>query len=132
MQLLPLRLLPGQDLRQALEKAAKQEWPLPAFVLAGIGSLDQCRLRFANEAIEASIPGPLEILTLSGSVSAAGAHLHMSVSDAEGRVYGGHVCHGNTIRTTGEVLLAQLPGWSMTREYDAVTGSNELLVARNG
>lgn len=33
---------------------------------------------------------PLEILSRSGSLSASGAHLHVTVSDASGRVYGIH------------------------------------------
>jgi predicted DNA-binding protein with PD1-like motif len=52
----------------------------------------------------------------------------MSVSDSRGRVFGGHVGYGNTIRTTAEVLLALLQEWSLSREHDAATGFNELVV----
>ncbi|MES2889626.1 MAG: PPC domain-containing DNA-binding protein [Pseudomonadota bacterium] len=130
--LLPLRLLPGQDLRRALENLAAGEAFHAAFVMAGIGSLVQGQLRYAGESSEATVAGPLEILSLSGTLSRSGAHLHMSVSDALGRVCGGHVCYGNTIRTTAEVLLAPLPGWSLEREYDAATGFNELVVRAIG
>lgn len=67
-------------------------------------------------------------MTLGGTVSAAGAHLHMSVADGAGRVLGGHVAHGCTVRTTAEVLLLLLPEWSFARELDAATGFAELVV----
>jgi len=130
MQLFPIRLSPGVDLRRALEIIAADHANASAFVVAGIGSLVEARLRYAGEPAETRVAGPLEILSLSGSLSAAGAHLHMSVSDASGRVVGGHVNFGNVVRTTAEVLLALLPEWSLTREHDAATGFDELVVRR--
>jgi predicted DNA-binding protein with PD1-like motif len=132
MQLLPIRLPPGADLRRSLEEVAMMQAAGSAFVVAGIGSLGDARLRYAGEASESTIPGPLEILAISGTLSASGAHLHMSVSDAGGRVYGGHVGYGNVIRTTAEILLAPLEDWSLTRELDSATGFNELVVRRRG
>lgn len=130
MEFLPIRLSPGADLRRALEQAIENPSPGSAFVVSGIGSLVEARLRFAGESAEARLAGPLEILSLSGSLSASGAHLHMSVSDASGRVYGGHVGYGSTVRTTAEVLLAPLVHWSLTREHDATSGFDELVVRR--
>jgi uncharacterized protein len=119
----PLRLNPGDDLRGALEAPAAT-----GFVVAGIGSLSQAQLRFAGEAAPTSLAGPLEILTLSGSLTPAGAHLHASVADASGRVWGGHVCAGCTVRTTAELLIAPLPAGSLGRAFDAATGYAELVI----
>ena len=130
MHLLPIRLSPGTDLRRALEEIAATSEAQSAFVVAGIGSLTQATLRYAGEATEVEIKGPLEILSLSGTLSASGAHLHASISDASGRVYGGHLCHGSEIRTTAEVLLAPLKDWSLTREHDPATGYQELVIRR--
>ena len=130
MQLQPIRLSPGADLRRALEGLVGSQNADSFFVVAGIGSLVQATLRYAGESTESTLAGPLEILSVSGSLSPAGAHLHMSVSDARGRVYGGHVCYGNEVRTTAEVLLAVLPNGSLTREHDPRTGFNELVVRR--
>lgn len=120
--------MPGQDLRRALEDMATSEAFRCAFVIAGLGSLVQGQLRHAGEMSETAVTGPLEILNLSGTVTGSGAHLHMLISDASGRVCGGHVCYGNTIRTTAELLLAPLPEGSLEREYDPATGFNELVV----
>jgi len=130
MQALPLRLPPGADLRQALEAAARRPEVGAAFVVSGIGSLTQARLRFAQADVETVIEGPLEILSLSGSLADNGVHLHMAVSKADGTVLGGHVGHGCVIRTTAEILLALLPDWQLTRAHDAGTGYQELLARR--
>lgn len=128
MPFLPLRLSPGTDLRRALEALPAAHGTDSAFVVAGIGSLVQASLRYAGRADNVTLAGPLEIVSLSGTLSAAGAHLHVSVSDAAGCVFGGHLGHGSTVRTTAEVLLALLPHGTLTREYDAATGFKELLV----
>jgi predicted DNA-binding protein with PD1-like motif len=128
MNALPLRLNPGDDLRAAIEAAVAAQGCRAAFVLAGIGSLAATRLRFAGAEQAGTIEGDVEILSLSGSVSSQGAHLHISVSDAAGRVLGGHVAPGCTVRTTAELLLALLPEWDFTREPDARTGYSELVL----
>lgn len=124
----PLRLRPGDDLRRALEAAVGACGFDSAFVVSGIGSLVDARLRFAGDDKETLVTGPLEIVSLSGTLSASGVHLHMAVSDACGRVHGGHVGHGNTVRTTAEVLLAVLPDATLAREFDPDTGFQELVI----
>jgi predicted DNA-binding protein with PD1-like motif len=90
------------------------------------------QLRLANEVSEQHLSGPLEIISVSGSISPEGAHLHMSVADAQGRVIGGHVCKGCEVRTTAELLVAELPGYRLSREHDPATGFKELVVHRAG
>jgi predicted DNA-binding protein with PD1-like motif len=126
MQALPLRLRPGDDLRAAIEEACAGSGA--AYVLQGIGSLSGAMLRFAGRPHADAIAGDLEILTLAGSVSPDGAHLHMTVADAQGRVLGGHVAPGCVVRTTAELLLAVLPGHAFGRAIDAATGYPELVV----
>ena len=101
-----------------------------AFVVAGIGSLSSLSLRFAAAPEESRRSGAFEILGLSGSLSASGAHLHMSVADEQGQVAGGHVGYGNTVRTTAEILLALLEDWHLSRAPDAATGYRELQLRR--
>lgn len=129
MQTHPVRLSPGDDLRGALENTLRALDLEAAFVLQGIGSLSVAQLRFAGAGQATELRGDLEILTLAGSISPDGAHLHMSVSDAHGHVYGGHVTPGCTVRTTAEILLALLPEHRFAREHDAATGYVELVVS---
>jgi predicted DNA-binding protein with PD1-like motif len=94
MRHLPLRLRPGQDLRRTLEASVADQGCDAAFVLSGIGSLSTTRLRLAGTNDSLQIDGDVEILTLAGSVSATGSHLHISVADAAGLVKGGHAGYG--------------------------------------
>jgi predicted DNA-binding protein with PD1-like motif len=128
MQPFPLRLLPGQDLRSALEAQLTEHGGSAAFVLQGIGSLSVAQLRLAGADQPTELRGDLEILTLAGTLAADGAHLHMSVSDAQGRVTGGHVAAGCVVRTTAEILLALLPDHAFSREPDDGSGFRELVV----
>ena len=132
MQTLPIRLTPGQDLRQALEAAVRGQNCQAAFVLSGIGSLSTAGLRFAGAEQAQRLVGDMEILSLAGTVAVDGvrssSHLHMALSTATGAVLGGHVAAGCIVRTTAEELLALLPEWAFTRELDAQTGFDELVV----
>jgi predicted DNA-binding protein with PD1-like motif len=124
----PLRLFPGDDLRAALEDVLRQVNLSAAFVIQGIGSLSVAQLRFAGNEQPTELRDDLEILTLAGSLSSDGAHLHMSVADPRGRVSGGHVGHGCIVRTTAEILIALLPEHRFSRERDADSGFMELVV----
>jgi len=126
--MLPLRLRPGDDLRSALDAALAEHGAAAAFVVAGIGSLREARLRFAGREVLQHAVGDLEILTLAGTLGAGGSHLHASLSDADGRVFGGHVAPGCIVRTTAEILLAVLDDMAFTREPDPATGYTELVI----
>jgi predicted DNA-binding protein with PD1-like motif len=97
-------------------------------VLQGIGSLSVAYLRLAGAPRATELRGDLELLTLAGSLSPDGVHLHMAVADAQGRVLGGHVAPGCIVRTTAEVLLALLPAHRFSREQDAESGFRELVI----
>lgn len=128
MEMLPVRLPPGADLRLALEDLLHQHQSAAAYVLQGIGSLSVAQLRFAGRSGPTELRGDLEILTLAGSLSPDGAHLHMAVADADGRVTGGHACAGCTVRTTAELLVALLPRHRFRRMLDEETGFPELSI----
>ena len=128
MKTLPLRLNPGADLRAALSTALSAFGAEAAFVVSGIGSLCEARIRFAGRDEFHHAVGDLEMLTLTGTLGAGGPHLHTSLSDADGRVFGGHVASGCIVRTTAEILLAVLDDVRFTREPDAATGYAELVV----
>lgn len=105
MKVVPLRLQPGDDLRQALETWMGEQQEQAGCVISAIGSLSIAKLRFAGAAAATSIHGELEILSLSGTLSADGAHLHISIADSSGAEIGGHLCSGSLVRTTAELVL---------------------------
>ncbi len=137
MKTLPIRLTPGQDLRAALEAAVLAQNCRAAFVLSGIGSLSTAGIRLAGAAQPTRLTESMEILTLSGTVAVAddgktSSHMHIAISTGAGQVLGGHVAPGCIVLTTAEVLLALLPDWQFTREPDAGTGYDELVVRARG
>lgn len=136
MQTLVLRLAPDQDLRAALDEAfasaAREHGVQAACVVSAVGSFSRAVLRYAAQPDGTLLPGPLELVTLSGTLSRDGPHLHASVSDAAGQVKGGHVMPGCIVRTTAEVVVGLLPGWDFSRAQDAATGYQELVVRKAG
>lgn len=128
MKVVPLRLQPGEDLRKALEAWTNGQGVQAGWVLSGIGSLSVAPLRLAGQDDLSIFEGDLEILTLAGSLSLDGAHLHISVADSQGAVCGGHLAVGAKVRTTAEVLVALLPACSFRRELDPSTGFRELII----
>ena len=123
-----LRLSPGMDLRLALERYAKRPPASSLALVTCCGSLDVACLRPAAETQGMQLAGPLEILSLAGTLSPSGVHLHVSVGDAQGAVFGGHLLPGCRIRTTEEIVLVALPGLVFRRHYDARTGWRELTI----
>ncbi len=130
MELLPLRLRPGDDLRRALEATALPAGASGAFVASGMGSLVGLKLRLAGASLTTSFDGDFELLTLAGSLTPGGSHLHVSAADAQGAVFGGHLVNGNIVRTTAEILLVPVFAWQMSREMDPATGFPELKLSR--
>jgi len=122
-----LRLHPGADLRRALEEEAARRngnWVL----ISGIGSLEGAMLRFAGAADPTALAGPLEVLSLAGTVCPDGAHLHTLLADATGTPRGGHVAAGCIVATTAELTLLPLHHTRLRRLQDAATGFTELAV----
>ena len=129
IKVVPLRLQPGDDLRRSLEAwMADQQEQAGCLISAG-GSLSIAQLRFAGAAEATAIRGDLEILSLSGTLSPYGAHLHITVADSSGTVIGGHLCVGSLVRTTAELVIGLLPAWRFRRELDPVTGHAELRIS---
>jgi len=108
---------------------AQEDPQLCGFIVCGIGSLESPVLRFADQDRGVVLAGPQEVITLTGSLSGDGAHLHLVVADVTGRTLGGHLCHGSRVRTTMELLLLCPEGWQLGRERDAATGHLELTIS---
>jgi len=128
MKVVPLRLRPGDDLRSALEAWMADQSEQAGCVISAVGSLSVAQLRLAGAAKTTTIRGDLEILSLGGTLSADGAHLHIALADASGAVIGGHLASGSLVRTTAELVLGLLPEWQFSRELDPATGCAELRI----
>src|SRR6266508_4422610 len=100
------RLKPGQDLFESIEDFVKENHVEASCILSGVGSLTHVRLRLANREYYSDYDGYFEIVSITGTVSIHGSHLHISVSDGDGRTMCGHLESGWKIYTTAEIVLA--------------------------
>ena len=118
------RLQPGDDLRSALEEL--QLTAGGAAILTCVGSLSKTQLRMAGTKHIWLSEEPVEIVSLVGTLSRDGVHLHLSVSLPTGEVIGGHLMSGTLVRTTAEIVVAHLGGAKLVRRPDLATGFKEL------
>lgn len=123
-----LRLRPGDDLRQQLLQFTEQHHIQAGMVMTCVGSLTVTTLRLANQEGPTVYQGHVEIVSLVGTLSVNGSHLHLSVSDSTGRTMGGHLLDGNRVYTTAELVIGEMPGLDFRRETDATFGYKELVV----
>ena len=126
MEVVPLRLQPGDELREALEAWMGEQQEQAGCLISAVGSLSVAQLRLAGAREATGFRGELEILSLSGTLSSDGAHLHVAVATNNGAVIGGHLCCGSLVRTTAELVIGLLPEWRFRREIDPATGYAEL------
>ena len=97
-------------------------------ILSGVGSLTDVALRFANQETYASFKGHFEIVSMTGTVSIHGSHLHISVSGEDGQTIGGHLDSGCKIYTTAEIVLTVFEDVVYKREFAEDSGYEELVV----
>lgn len=125
------RLTRGQDLLLELENYAGAHAIEAAVVVSAVGCLYQWRLRDASGVDVQAGTEDVELLSLNGTVSRNGCHLHLAVARQAGlAAFGGHLLPGCKVNTTVEVALLSLPGLRFTREPDPQTGYGELCIHR--
>lgn len=128
MQAITFRLKPGQDLFDEIEAVVAQKNIEAGCVLSAVGSLTHATLRFANREQNSQVDGHFEIVSVTGTVSVYGSHLHISISDRDGKTIGGHLQPGCKIYTTAEMVIAVIEDVVYKRELAEDSGYDELVV----
>ena len=130
MRTISKRLVDRQDLLREIQALASEHKIQAGVILSAVGSLVESRIRVPviDGEVKYISPTNLEIDNLHGTVSVNGCHLHISVSDVEGKVYGGHIKDGCTVRTTCELVVGILEDTSFDRKSDPNTGFDELVI----
>jgi uncharacterized protein len=115
------------DLYESLSKIVIEEdirigkiTALGAVKKAVIGYFDQTTKQYKNISVE----GGHEILNLTGNVSVRDGkpfvHAHITLSDKDGKVFGGHLMPGTT-EWACEVFIDEYTGEDLIREKDKTT-----------
>jgi predicted DNA-binding protein with PD1-like motif len=94
MQYYTFRLKPEQDLFESIEAFVHEKRIEAGCVLSGVGSLTHVTLRLANRDFYSEYDGHFEIVSIAGTLSIHGSHLHISISDGDGKTIGGHFDSG--------------------------------------
>ena len=128
MQNYTFRLKSGQDLFDSIEAFVKDKRVEAGCILSGVGSLTHATLRLANRDFYSEYDGHFEIVSITGTVSIHGSHLHMSISDGDGKTLGGHLGSGCKIYTTAEIVIAVFDDVIYKREFAEDSGYDELVV----
>lgn len=124
------RLKPGNDLKREIESYVKTNNIQAGWISCGVGSLTDYNIRFANQVQGNKGRGHFEIVSLMGTVSVNGSHIHISVSDSTGKTIGGHLLDDNIVYTTAEIIIQSIDGLVFTREKDEITLWKELRIER--
>jgi len=133
MKIHAFRVKPNQDLRVEIDKFVLEKEIKSGCILTCVGNLKKAIVRMADtqkgkpEPI-IEITGPLEIVSLVGTVESGNSHIHISVSDRTGMVTGGHLKNGSIIGVTAEIVIGEFEDIKFTRELDIETGYEELVV----
>lgn len=115
-----LRLDPGEDLLEGLQRAATELGVRDGAFLGGIGSLTSYHVHVVSST---DLPpenafmkgeGPFDILAITGHVMGGRVHAHLTFSDTE-RAMGGHLEPGSHVLTFAIVTLAELLDTDLAR-----------------
>ena len=123
------RLAKGHDLLGALEGHCLNLGIRLGEVRA-LGAVSAARVGFYNQAeqkyVFLELNQPLEILALVGNVSLKDGkpfvHAHVTLADAEGRAWGGHLAAGTPVFACEYVIQEYLSDKTLTRGLDEETG----------
>lgn len=129
MQTVVRRLKPNQEIFAEVESLCQAENIEAGVILSLVGSVKSATLRFANQENATEIKGHHEIVSVTGTVSKTGCHIHISVADEKGTTTGGHLLPGAIVYTTIElVILDMSDSHSFRRSHCQLSGFEELTI----
>ena len=122
-----LRLRRGMDLMLSIKALCEEKNIAAGVVLSAVGCISKGRVRDASGVTIREITDHCEIVSLNGTVSRERCHLHIALSKEDLSTIGGHLCEGCIINTTCELVIAEIPGTAIGKEFDEETGYQELI-----
>jgi len=117
----------GADLLEELNNLCRQE-NIKSGRIEALGAVQKASLGYYNQQTHEfqlyTLDKPLEIIKLIGNISMKDGepmvHAHLTLSDEEGKAYGGHLTTG-TIVFAGEFILEAFEAPILERGFDEIT-----------
>lgn len=128
MKIHAFRLTRGMDLKKSIEDYVVEKKIKSGVILSGVGCLYKVSLRTADGVTVKTIDKDYEIVSITGTLSVDGCHLHISLSDENLNVIGGHLKNNCLVNVTAEIVLAEFENLEFGREFDENTGYEELTI----
>ena len=107
MRTLQLKVEADRDLMQVVNDLAIMNG-ISGYILGVVGDLSRVVFQCPNRTSLTEIQGKLEIITLNGTFNPQKTHLHVSVSDENCKVWGGHLSKGTLVLNGAQILLGVL------------------------
>jgi len=130
MKLHAMRLRLGTDLKNELIKFVKENNIQAAFIGTCVGCLKSAKIRLAGAKTFKELDKKLEIVSLVGTLSPDGVHVHISLADEDGKTVGGHVQEGCIVYVTAEIIICECKDFIFSREFDTQTNFKELKISK--
>ncbi|PFG58282.1 hypothetical protein ATG66_0824 [Vibrio sp. ES.051] len=128
IQIIATRLTQGMDLKQTLAQLVQKHDIKAGSIASCVGCVSDLKLRLAGAQSTLFKQEPFEIVSVMGTLTPEHQHIHISVSDRNGQVFGGHLMEGTIIDTTAELIIHSYSELLFTRAMDTSTGYTELQI----
>lgn len=124
------RLTKGMDLKKSIVEYCKENNIKAGIIGACVGCCYEINFRLAGGKDFFHKVDDYEIVSMTGTISEDGVHIHVSFADIEGKVIGGHLSDGCFVNTTAEIAIIEVDNYKLTREFDEETGYKELVIEK--
>ena len=125
------RLHRGDDLKQSILEFCRMNNINSGIMACAVGCCSKVKFRLAGAESFYEDEKDYEIVSIMGTISKDGVHIHISFADDTGKVVGGHLTEGCIINTTCEVSIIKSDKYKLSREYDEETCYKELVIEMN-
>ena len=126
-----IRLTKGQDLKKEIIKFVEENNIEAGIIKCAVGCVYEANFRLAEAKECFHKKGYFEIVSVMGTVSINGCHIHISVADNKGKTIGGHLKEGCLVDTTAEICIESFNNYKFDRQFDENTGWKELVIEKN-
>ena len=112
----------GDRLLESIREVAKQADIHSGVLISGIGSLQKGRIHIVAtndlppEERYLDLPGPLEVSNYNGIIANYQPHVHITMMNEAGKVYGGHLEEGSEVLTLAEFTIQRAEGIRLDRQ----------------
>lgn len=124
------RMTKGMDLKKEIVKYCIDNNIKAGYIGACVGCCSEVNFRLAGGKDFYHCIADYEIVSMTGTISEDGVHIHVSFSDVLGNTIGGHLSDGCIVNTTAEIVICGVDNYKLTRKFDDATGYKELNIEK--